>query len=183
MGLYKASGRNTLRSDSKGSKVILGLMRAWSTYFAGQAGPDFKGTWKLQVLDTMENCSLQMTYWAQSRGGGCRLMPGDSARERNQAPSALAVPPPGTPQNPLCRHCRSLGGKAATHSSQVAGGARRPTDTISRTFPIGSLMENIILSYSESLNSLAVKRSQKSNIKQRPGFKCSRMWPWSQQIT
>ena len=102
-------------------------------------------------------------------------MPGDSARARNQAPSAPAVLPPWTPQNPLCRHCISLGGKAAAHSSQVAGGARRPTDTISRTFPIGSLMENIILSYSKSLNSLAVKRSQKSNIKQRPGFKCSRM--------
>lgn len=122
----------------------------------------------------MENGPLQILTEPGAEEGGA-----GSSRETGPGPGTrrlllLLLRLPGLPRTPG-QALQMPSWKAAAHSSKVAGGARRPTATISRTFPVGSFMENIIRSESKSLNSLAVKRSQKWNIKQRPGFKCSRM--------
>lgn len=138
LDLHKTSGRSTVWAgiQKQRSKAISGLTRARWMYFSGQAGPDFKGTWNFQVQAIIENCTLQMTHWAQSRGG---VGPGWS-REAEPGPETrypllwlLHTPPPhpGTPQNHLASHCRNSGRKA-TAPQQL--GCRRSWKTLSQRF-------------------------------------------------
>lgn len=174
MGLCKASGRNTLRKDSKRVQSHSRLNESqvnvllWPSRARLQRHVKPPGTGHHGELPSSDD---SLSTEQRRVGAGSSWEPGPGPETRRLLLSLLHLP--RLSRTPRAGNAAAPGGKAAAHSSQVAGGARRPTATISRTFPIGSLTEDI-LSDSESLNSLAVTRSQKSNIKQRPGFKCSR---------
>ena len=100
VGLCKASGRNTLRRDSKRVQSHSRLNESqvnvllWPSRVRLQRPVKPPGTGHHGERPSSD------THWARSRGGWRRLVPGDRARARNQAASALAAPPPRTPQDP-----------------------------------------------------------------------------------